>query len=60
MAFGKMRFLATMIADVALPNNVVIEKRSSRMALYSVTHCLPTLLCSKFGAVASQPQVGRN
>ena len=39
-------------ADVALPNDVVIEKRSSRMALHSVIHCLPTLLFRKFGAVA--------
>ena len=46
-------------ADVVLPDEVIIEKRSSRMTLHSVTHRLPTLLCSKFGAVASQPQVGR-
>ena len=41
---GRWRFMANDSADVVPPNDVVIEKRSSRMALHSVIHCLPTLL----------------
>ena len=55
----KWLFLANGTVDVTLANDVMIKKRSSRMALHSVTHCSPTPLCLKFGAVASQPQVGR-
>ena len=45
MAYGKMALSGQRhSADVAPPNDVVIEKRSSRMVVHSVIHCLPTLL----------------
>ena len=60
MAYWKIRLSGQWHSvDIVLANNVIIEKRSSRMELHSVKHCLPTLLCWKFGATTSQSQVGR-